>query len=181
MSYSEKKLENIELILNKLLDFFARVTIIPCVFILITWVFLITFHVIGRKFFNLQWVFVEEFTGYMMVFIAYFSQPYAYKTSAHIRVALLSEKLPHKIKIYLQLITNFLSIIIVLYLIIRSFQWFYYGYENMMHSSTLHILLWPSYSTIFLGLSILEIEIILDSLLKVIFLLTKKTKKINLH
>ncbi|GAI83778.1 unnamed protein product, partial [marine sediment metagenome] len=66
-----KALCELERKIEKLMYIVSTVTVTPCVIILIVWVFLITVYVVGRKFFNFQWIFVEEFTGYMMVFIAY--------------------------------------------------------------------------------------------------------------
>lgn len=154
--------------IEKLMYVISTIAITPCVILLIFWVFLMTVYVIGRKFFNLQWVFVEEFTGYMMVFIAYFTQAYVLKVGGYIRLGIVFSKLTKKMQFILESITGFLAFFFTCYLIWKSLQWFNYAFEKKIASSTLHLVLWPSYLTVTIGLSLLALELALNFCLKVI-------------
>ncbi|GAH63367.1 unnamed protein product, partial [marine sediment metagenome] len=100
--YNKKVLYRLENKIKKLMHIVSIATITPCIIILIIWVFLITAYVVGRKFFNFQWIFVEEFTGYMMVFVAYFSQAYVLRIGGHIKVNFVFKKLTNKIQSILE-------------------------------------------------------------------------------
>ena len=170
--YNKKVLYRLESKIEKLMHIASIVTVAPCIIILIGWVFLITAYVISRKFFNLQWVFVEEFTGYMMVFIAYFSQAYVLRVGGHIKVDFIFKQLTNKIQSILELITGFFAFTLICYLIWGSIHWFNYGFEHKLCSSTLHIVLWPSYLTVTIGLSLFAFELALNLCLKVIKLMS---------
>ena len=161
-------LHKLEHEIEKLMDVVSTITITPCIIILIIWVFVVTAYVISRRFFGLQWVFVEEFTGYIMVFIGYFSQAHVLKVGGHIKVDFVFEKLTNKVQSVLELITGFLALTLICYLAWRSVQWFSYGFKHKLYSSTLHIVLWPSYLTVTIGLSLFAIELALNLCLKVI-------------
>ena len=165
---NNKALCRLERKIEKLMYIVSTVTVAPCVIILIIWVFLITAYVVGRKFFNFQWIFVEEFTGYMMVFVAYFSQAYVLRIGGHIKVNFVFKGLTNKIQSILELSTSFLAFTLICYLTWRSIHWFSYGFEHKLCSSTLHIVLWPSYLTVTIGLSLFAFELALNLCLKVI-------------
>jgi len=169
--HNNKVLYRLERKIEKLMHIISIVSAAPCIIVLIIWVFLITAYVISRKFFNLQWIFVEEFTGYMMVFIAYFSQAYVLRIGGHIKVDFVFKQLTNKIQSILELITGFLAFTLICYLTWRSIQWFNYGFEHELRSSTLHIILWPSYLTVTIGLSLFAFEFALNLCLKVIKLM----------
>jgi len=182
MNYQEQENNNkviytrLERKIKRLMDIIAKVTVAPCIIILVMWVFLVTYYVMGRKYLGLQWMFVEEFTGYIMIFITFFAQAYAYKIDAHINVDLVVKRLTNKGRSILDLVTTVFTFLIVCYLIWRSIDWFNYGFEHHIMSSNLHIQLWPSYLTVTIGLSLLALQIALDFCLKVIEL-----KRISLN
>jgi len=165
---NNEALGRIECKIEKLMNIISLVSVAPCVIILIAWVFLITVYVIGRKFFNFQWIFVEEFTGYIMVFITYFSQAYVLRVGGHIKTGLVFSRLTKTMQSKLELITSFLAFILIIYLVWRSTQWFSYGFDHKLLSSTLHLILWPSYLSVTIGLSLFAFELALNLCLKVI-------------
>lgn len=172
---NNKILYRIEHKIEKLMNIISIVSIAPCIIVLVFWVFLITTYVIGRHFFNLQWTFVEEITGYMMVFIGYMALAYVFKVGGHIEVKFIFNRLTNKAKSILELITTgFVAFPMLCYLIWRSIQWFYYGFEHKITSNNLHIFLWPVYLFVTIGLSLFVFEVVLDFCLKII-----KLKKIS--
>jgi len=179
--HNNKVLYRLEHKIEKLMHVVSTVTAAPCIIILIIWVFLITAYVISRKFFNLQWIFVEEFTGYMMVFIGYFSQAYVLKVGGHIKISFVFKRLTNKIQSILELITGFLAFTLICYLTWRSIQWFSYGFEHKLCSSTLHIVLWPSYLAVTIGLSLFAFELALNLCLKIIKLMEISVSNISIN
>jgi len=177
---NKKVLYELERKIEKLMYIISAVTVTPCIIISIIWVFLITAYVVGRKFFNFQWVFVEEFTGYMMDFVAYFSQAYVLRVGGHIKVNFVFKGLTNKIQSILELSTSFLAFTLICYLTWRSIHWFSYGFEHKLCSSTLHIVLWPSYLTVTIGLSLFAFELALNLCLKVIKLMEVNVSNIEI-
>ncbi len=160
--------------IEKVMRAVSLVAIAPCAATLVFWVFLITVYVIGRRFFNLQWVFVEEFTGYIMVFITYFSWIYVLRKGGHIGVTFVFDRLSKKAKSTLGLVTSFLALVLVCYLLWRSTQWFAYAFEHNLYSSALHIVLWPAYLMVPIGLALFAFGLALDFCLKVIRLVPRR-------
>lgn len=169
---------SIEQRINHLRSIISIISITPSIIILIFWVLLITTYVIGRNFFHLKWTFVEEFTGYMMVFVGYMTLAYVSKIGRHVRVKFVINRLSNTMQSVLDIITSiFVALPVLSYLIWRSYQWFYYGFEKRIISNNLHISLWPFYILIPIGLSLYTIEILLDIILKII----KFTKNRSAH
>ena len=139
---------------EKLLQRIASVSVHICASITVVWVFVFTAYIISR-YFNLGWVFVEEFTGYWLVLIAYIPLAYAFMTGAHIRIGILTNRLPQKIRMIFQLCTDWLALLFVLYLMGRSIEWLIHGIQYHSRSSAaLNITLWPIYLIIPLGLAL---------------------------
>ncbi len=85
------------------------------------------------------------------------------------------------ILIILELGTSFLAFTLICYLTWRSMHWFSYGFEHKLCSSTLHIVLWPSYLTVTIGLSLFAFELALNLCLKFIKLMEINVSNIGMN
>ena len=167
----EGKLHKIGRILEKIIDRASVIAIAPCAVALVVWVFVFVIYVIGRHFFDMVWLFVEEYTGYWVVFLGYFGLAYALKTGVHIKSDIVTRRLPRKVRNVLELITGFLALPLVGYLVWRSIGWFAYGFEKEARAvSILHTLLWPAYLFVPIGLSLFALMLLLKLVRNVIAL-----------
>lgn len=167
----EGKLHKIDRILEKIIDRVSGIAIAPCAVALAVWVFVFVIYVVGRHFFNMVWLFVEEYTGYWVVFLGYFGLAYALKTGAHIRSDIVTSRLPKKVSNILSIVTGLLALPLVGYLTWRSIGWLAYGIEHGAHAvSTLHTLLWPFYLFVPIGLSLFALVLLLKLVRDVIVL-----------
>jgi len=146
--------------LEKILQIISSRAVLACVLITLAWVFVFAAYIISR-FFNLGWLFVEEFTGYWLVLIAYVPLAYALMTDAHIRVEIVSSRLPEKARSILEVCTDTLALIIVAYLLGRSIEWLLHGIEYGTRASTAsNIPLWPIYLLIPIGLTLFSLMLV---------------------
>jgi len=167
----EGNLQKADRILEKVIDRASGIAIAPCVVALVVWVFVFVVYVIGRHFFGMVWLFVEEYTGYWVVFLGYFSLAYALKSGAHIKSDIVTSRLPKRVTSILEIITGLLAIPLVGYLTWRSIGWLAYGVEHEAHAvSSLHTLLWPVYLFVPIGLALFALVLLLKLVRTVIAL-----------
>lgn len=123
-----------------------------CAVLTVAWIFVMVIYIVGRRF-GLGWLFVEEFTGYWLVIVAYIPLAYSLVTGVHITVDLVTRKLPEKTRSALKVFTDSIGLVLVGYLLWRSIGWVIRGIEYNLHSdSSFHIVLWPTYLPIPIGL-----------------------------
>ncbi|GAJ04324.1 unnamed protein product, partial [marine sediment metagenome] len=150
---------------------------IPSAILLVLWVLVFTVYVIGRLF-GLAWGFVEEFTGYWLVFITYVPLAYALMNNAHIKTDIITNRLPKKARNILEVCTGYISLVIVCYFLARSIEWLINGMKYDLYSpSRLHILLWPIYSFIPIGLALFALALIIKIIPATIELIKRREVK----
>ena len=133
--------------------------IIPCAAALLILVFVFVIYIVGRLF-NLPWLFVEEYTGYWLVFVAYIPLAYGLTTEVHIRMDIVVKRLPEKARSILQVCTEAMALFIACYLMGRSIEWVIHGVTYDLHSqTTFYTLLWPTYLPVSIGFALLALAL----------------------
>lgn len=126
---------------------------------LVAWVFVIVVFVTCRALFNVQWMFVEEYTGYCMVLLTCFSFAYALRKKAHITVSAVVDNLPERMTKYLQVAANLVGLFVVLYLTRHGIKWLMHGIQGGERSWwPSRTLLWPMFALIPVGFGALGLE-----------------------
>lgn len=127
--------------------------------ILVSWVLVITVFVTARAGFNVQWMFVEEYTGYCMVLLTSFSFAYALRRGAHITVSAVVDNVPEKVRKRLKVFADLAGLIVVVYLTRHGIKWLMEGITGGARSwFPSRTLLWPMYALIPIGLGALALE-----------------------
>lgn len=142
---------------------FVRITTLwiatACGMFLVVWALVITAYVISR-FFGQGWVFIEEFTGYGLVWIAFLPLAHALITGKHITVEVVIRRLPDKVRNKIQIVTDGIGLVIVCWLLYRGIDWVIRGVEQNIHSESRYfILMWPIYLGVPIGLSLLALAL----------------------
>ena len=146
-------------ILNKISKTLSNILVNIAAVSLIFWVVIIVVFVVARAVFNVNWMFVEEYTGYGMVLLASFSFAYALRRGAHVRVTAIAENIPGKIQKPLCVLADLVGFIVAVYLTRHGIQWLIHGIEGGQRSwFPSRTLLWPVYALIPIGLGALSIE-----------------------
>lgn len=128
----------------------------------VCWIGIMAIFITCRAVFNVNWMFIEEFSAYIMVLLAFFPLAYSLRAGAHIRVDVVTRLLPERLKESLNIFTILLSIVVVGYLTNKGVLWFLYGLQSNVHSMfPSNFPMWPVYLIVPIGLGILGFALIL--------------------
>jgi len=143
----------VERLFDKVTDIISIGLISPATVVLVAWVPLMTVCIVARAFFDASWMFLEEFTAYLMVLVTFFALSYTLKSEGHISIDIVIRLLPKRVRDVLGVVTNLLSLAIVCYLMQKGIAWFWFGVETGVRSMfPSNLLLWPVYLFIPIGL-----------------------------
>jgi TRAP-type C4-dicarboxylate transport system permease small subunit len=128
---------------------------------LIVWGFVIVVFVTARSVFNVNWMFVEEYSGYCMVLLVSFSLAFALRRGGHIRVAVVTKLASDRVQKFLKTFADIIGLIVTVYLTKHGVQWFLHGLEGGARSwFPSRTLMWPVYALIPIGLAALSLEFV---------------------
>lgn len=71
--------------------------------------------------------FVEEWSGYLLVLLGWFAAAYTLRTGGHIDVAFVYRHLTPRLKNATLSVASLISVLIMVYLVKKSIDWFIYG------------------------------------------------------
>lgn len=146
-------------ILDKVSKFVSTCLAGLAAFTLVAWVVVIAVFVTARSVFNVQWMFVEEYTGYCMVLLTSFSFAYALRRGAHITVSAVVDNVPERMKKPLRVFSDLVGLVVVVYLTWHGIRWLMEGISGGARSwFPSRTLLWPVYALIPIGLGALALE-----------------------
>ena len=87
----------------------------------------ITLTTIGRYFFQINILHVDEFSGYALVFMAYLGFAYGLKSGSHITIELIRSKLPKKIIDGLWVAASFIGLFVIV-------VYFWFSFTQLLES-----------------------------------------------
>ena len=117
-------------------------------------VVVITVNVVVRKTLDWAWLYVEEYSGYLLVLIVYLGLAYALRMGKHIRVELLVRRLPPKVRQYLELATTLICLVTLCYLLMKSIDYFLFSLEWGVKSEWYsESIMWPFHLLVPIGLA----------------------------
>jgi len=123
-----------------------------------------------------NWRFVEEWSGYLLVLMVYFSLAYTLRTGGHISVDVVVRFLPRRVRNVLDVILSAMALAMSIFLMDRSFAWFRYGLARHLESNfPSHTPLWIPYLFIFIGLVPFGLALLLHLVRRVLILVTGVT------
>ena len=135
----------------------------PAAVALVAWSVVMAVLIIARALFDMHVPFLEEFTAYLVVLVGFLALPYTLRTGGHIKVDVVTGLLPKRVRDILGVVTTLLSLVIVAYLAHKGVLWFWYAVESKVHSEfASHILMWPVYLLVPIGLTALGLALLLE-------------------
>lgn len=151
----------VERLFDKATGIISTGLISPATVALVAWVPLMTVCIIARAFFNVSWMFLEEFTAYLMVLVTFFALSYTLRSEGHISIDVVTRLLPKGVRGILGVATDLFSLAVVCYLIQKGAMWFWFGVETGVRSMfPSNLLLWPVYLFIPIGLAALGLALL---------------------
>ena len=139
-----------------------RLRDVACVCILFL-VFIISTNIIFRFTGIAYWLFVEEWTGYLTVLVAYFMAADALMAGSHVTVDLVTRRISsEKVRQILDVITSFVGLILILYFLRESISFMMDAWGSRQRSNfPSETLLWIPRSFVPIGLSVLALTLLM--------------------
>lgn len=117
-------------------------------------VVVITVNVVARKTLGWAWLYVEEYSGYLLVLMVYLGLAYALRVGKHIRVELLVRRLSPKVSQYVELVTTLICLVILGYLLVKGIDYFLFSLEWGVKSEWYsESIMWPFHLLVPIGLT----------------------------
>lgn len=124
---------------------------------------LITYDVIARYVFMKPTLFIDEISGYLLVMVAFMAVPMVTKEDRHIRMDVLSSRLPASYQVWLELILSIISILAIGVVLWRSIILTHNLYvRGVLFGSVLYTPLYIPQSFIPIGLTLLILQYIVE-------------------
>jgi TRAP-type C4-dicarboxylate transport system permease small subunit len=125
----------------------------------------VTYDVIARTVFRLTNSWVTEVTMYLMGYITFVGAAYALKMGAHVAVDVFVQKVSIEVKRVLLLAVDFVFLVTTTELIWLSFQFFFDAWNsNEISDTLLAVSLWIPYLSFFVGMVLLLVVIVMQTL-----------------
>lgn len=157
----ESIIKRVDRFFDKVTTVTSRASIYVCAVLLVAWVGLYGVYIISRALFPLGWIFVEETTGYWVLFLALFSASYTLRTGKHINIDIVTSHLPEKVRNILMLVMTLVALVIACYITKQAVTGTLFGLEiNIRSMGPLNLIQWPIYAFIPIGFSLLSLELL---------------------
>ncbi len=105
-------------------------------FLLIVIIALIVTNIILMSFFNSSIMITDEYSAYMFAAFVMFSLSFTLKENGHIKITVISSKLPKKLQKYLRLLTILIAMAMSLFFFYYSVFMVYQAYIYQMRADT---------------------------------------------
>ena len=116
--------------IDKVIDILSKAAAAISAFTLLFLVALVTAYVVSRELLHGQWLFVEEWSGYLVVLIFYWSCAYALRSGAHIKVDIVSSRFPDRVKRWVECFIALMGTSILGFFLKGSIDWVIYALKE---------------------------------------------------
>ncbi len=124
--------------------------------------------IFGRKVLNKPVPMSYEVGAFMLVFIVFLGLAYSQRQKAHIRVEILTLRMPPKIRAAMDLVAYTLGIAIYGLIFYETFKWSYHSYEIGEYVAGLvNIPKWPSQFAVVFGSLLISLQFLSDWVIRV--------------
>ena len=153
----------------------SKIALWVCGFLLAGVTIMICAGVFNRLFIHDTWLFVEEWSGLLLIPMSYLAFGYTLRYNKHLKMDLVVKSLSVRKQNFLAIFSAAFSIFCLVFLLDFSYTWLSYTVQrSAVSSGPMQTPLWMFSLSIFLGLVLLAIDMVLFLANRVIFLLTGK-------
>ena len=97
---------------------------------------LIVTEIVSRSFFNVSTMIADEYSGYFYLASVFLGLGYTFKEDGHIRITILTSKLPTKGKKYIDIFAGLITLALLIFVLYYSIKMVQESYEFDMVSET---------------------------------------------
>jgi TRAP-type C4-dicarboxylate transport system permease small subunit len=119
-----------------IIDRLSKLGVYLSFFLLIAIIILIVTNIVLMNFFNSSIMITDEYSAYMFAAFVMFGLSYTLKENAHIRITVISSKLPKNVQKLLKLTTTLIALLISLFAAYHSGIMVYQAYIYQMKADT---------------------------------------------
>lgn len=124
---------------------------------------LIMFEVFMRYVLGRSPMVADEFSGYMLVAIAFLGVAYTWKEKGHVRITALISRLPQRVSSWIRLITLVLAFAFSIVLTQSSYNYMAFSFKVKMTSPSVWLFPWQGpQMTIAIGFTLMTVLIVLE-------------------
>jgi TRAP-type C4-dicarboxylate transport system permease small subunit len=139
---------------------FANFELVACQTLLVAFVLLLFFQIVGREIIGFSFVWSEELSTYMFVWFVYFGASYAAKMGAHNRVTFQLKLVPQRVATILEATADLIWICFNIYFVYLSYDFVFNKANKFWKSQTLGVPMKYFYLILPLAFLIMSIRII---------------------
>lgn len=146
---------------NKMVETVSNIAVSIGAFLVVIWVLVFVAYVVLRKLFNINFLFIEEYTSYWVVLVVFISMGYTFRKGEHIRVDTVTSRLSSKTRNILDIISVLGGLGVSCFLAKSGMDWVLSGIKQGSHyMGGMESLLWPTYLWIPIGYVLLSLELV---------------------
>ena len=116
--------------IDKVIDILSKAAVAIGALTLVFLVLMITAYVVVRELLQGQWLFVEEWSGYLVVLLFYWSCAYALRSGAHVKVEIVSSLFPARVKQWVDCFIALMATGLLVFFLRGSISWVLYAIEE---------------------------------------------------
>lgn len=132
-------------------------------------VFMVTAYIIVREFLKGQWFFVEEWSGYLLVLLVYWSCAYTLRSGGHINVGVVVRFLPKRARLWMAALTSLAALGMLGFFMEKSIRWVIYAAEESLVSGFPSLTpMWIPFTFVSIGLGVFSLAMALHLARKVV-------------
>ena len=155
--------------LNKLMGWAVNASAFGAASIVVILMAMVVADIFGRKVLNKPVPMSYEVGAFMLVFIVFMGLAYSQRQKAHIRVEILTLRMPPKIRAAMDLFAYTLGIAIYGLIFYETFKWSYHSFEIGEYvAGLINIPKWPSQFAVAFGALLISLQFISDWVYRVV-------------
>ena len=105
-------------------------------FLIIALTILIIIEIVARSFFNVSTMIADEYSGYFYLASIFLGLGYTFKEDGHIRINILTSKLPKKVNKYIDIFAGSITLALIIFILYFSIKMLIESYKYDMVSET---------------------------------------------
>lgn len=154
-------MEKIILTIDRISELISRAGVLLSALAIFAMTVVITINVVLRKTMDYSFLFVEEYSGYLIVLIVYFGLAWALRSEKHIHMELVVRQLSPRVRRGVELVNTVICLGLLGYFLVEGTKFALFSLELGIRSEWYSgSIMWPFHSLIPIGLAMFTLEMI---------------------
>ena len=121
---------------------------------------LITVEIVGRSFFDYSTMLADEYSGYLFLALVYLGLAYTFRQGGHIRITIVSSRLPEGVRRWLDVFAGMMTLGILLFALVYAWKFMMESKEmEMVSEGVSETPLWLTQIPMVIGLGLFALSV----------------------